>query len=494
MPKKAIIIGSGIAGIACAIRLAVKGYEVEVFEANSYPGGKISQFKKDGFRFDAGPSLFTMPQYVDELFILAGKDPKDYFTYQKLDVLCQYFYEDGTKLTAYADQDKFADEVSAITGESPSAIKKYKANSRNIYNITYHVFLERSLHQLKTFLRWNTIKSIFRIGQIDAMRNMHKANESFFKDERMVQFYDRYATYNGSNPYIAPATLNVIPHIEQHFGAFFPDGGMYSIIAALVKLAKSLGVKFNYNSRVDEIVLHGKKAKGIRVNGGMAFADIIVSNMDIYFTYTKLIMYSQNLYDQKSLKQERSSSAVIFYWGINKAFPKLGLHNIFFSADYKAEFDHIWQKEDIYHDPTVYLNISSKFKPDDAPAGCENWFVMINVPRNTGQSWDAMIANAKQNILAKLSKNLGEDITKQIISETVIDPRVIESKTSSFQGSIYGNSSNSKFAAFLRQANRSSKIKNLYFCGGSVHPGGGIPLCLLSAKIVSDAVPPNPPR
>jgi phytoene desaturase len=488
MSQKAIIIGSGIAGIAAAIRLAIKGYAVEVFEANSYPGGKLSQFKKDGFRFDAGPSLFTMPQYVDELFILAGKDPKDYFTYQKLDILCQYFYVDGTKLTAYADEGKFAQEVSIITGESPSAIKKYNANSGKIYDITNHVFLERSLHQLKTFLRWDTIKSIFRVGQIDAMRNMHKANQSFFNDNRMVQFYDRYATYNGSNPYTAPATLNVIPHIEQHFGAYFPDGGMYSIIESLVKLAKSLNVKFNFNSKVDEIVLNGKKAKGIWVNGDVVSADIVVSNMDIYFTYTKLIKYRKNLYNKKLLKQERSSSALIFYWGINKTFPKLDLHNIFFSGDYKAEFDHIWQKEDIYHDPTVYLNITSKLKSNDAPAGCENWFVMINVPRNTGQEWDELIADARQNILNKLSKNLGEEISKLIISESVLDPRGIERKTSSFQGSIYGTSSNSKFAAFLRQANKSSKIKNLYFCGGSVHPGGGIPLSLLSAKIVSDWV------
>ena len=148
--KKAFVIGAGIAGIAAAIRLAVKGYAVEVFEANSYPGGKLSEFEKDGFRFDAGPSLLTMPQYIDELFELAGRKPSDYFNYQKLDVLCNYFYEDGTRLTAYADEDTFANEVTTATSEVPSAIKKYRDNSRNIYNITNHVFLERSLHQLKT--------------------------------------------------------------------------------------------------------------------------------------------------------------------------------------------------------------------------------------------------------------------------------------------------------------------------------------------------------
>ncbi len=188
------------------------------------------------------------------------------------------------------------------------------------------------------------------------------------------------------------------------------------------------------------------------------------------------------------MQQERSSSALIFYWGIKKQFTQLDLHNIFFSEDYKAEFDHIWQQKTIYHNPTVYLNISSKLKPDDAPEGCENWFIMINVPANTGQDWDTLIADARKNIIQKLSGVLGEDIGSLIVTESILDPRSIESKTSSYQGSIYGTSSNSKFAAFLRHANRSSKIKNMYFCGGSVHPGGGIPLCLLSAKIVSEWV------
>jgi phytoene desaturase len=486
--KKALIIGAGIAGIATAIRLAVKGYRVDVFEANSYPGGKLSEFEQDDFRFDAGPSLFTMPQYVDELFTLAGKKPADFFNYQKLDVVCQYFYEDGTILNAYADPEQFATEINQQTGEATGSIKKYFKNSANIYGITNHVFLERSLHRLKTYLHWDTVRSVFRFPQIDAFRTMHKANQRFFKDKRLAQFYDRYATYNGSNPYTAPATLNVIPHLEQYYGAYFPEGGMYSIVRSLVKLAESLGVVFHYNSPVEEIILEKQIAKAIKVKGELIPADIVISNMDVWFTYHRLLKQHPQLFPKKILKQERSSSALIFYWGINKQFAQLNLHNIFFSNDYKAEFDHIWQQKDIYNDPTVYLNISSKYKPDDAPPGCENWFTMINVPANTGQDWENLISTARQNIITKLSYILNEDIGPLIISESILDPRSIESRTSSYQGSLYGTSSNSQFAAFLRHANRSSAIKNLYFCGGSVHPGGGIPLCLLSAKIVSDLI------
>ncbi|MBB6108104.1 phytoene desaturase [Mucilaginibacter lappiensis] len=484
--KKALIIGAGIAGIATAIRLAVKGYRVDVFEGNSHPGGKLSEFEQEDFRFDAGPSLFTMPQYVDELFILAGKNPADFFNYQQLDVVCRYFYEDGTILSAYADEEQFAAEVNQQTGEAVSSVKEYLKNSANIYSITNHVFLERSLHRLKTYLHWDTLRSVFRFPQIDASRTMHKANQLFFKDKRLTQLYDRYATYNGSNPYTAPATLNVIPHLEQHYGAYFPEGGMYNIVSSLVKLAESLGVVFHYNSPVEEIVLEKQSAKAVKVKGELISADVIVSNMDVWFTYHKLLKQHPHLFPKKILRQERSSSALIFYWGINKQFAQLNLHNIFFSNDYQAEFDHIWQQKNIYRDPTVYLNISSKYKPDDAPKGCENWFAMINVPSNTGQDWGSLITIARQNILSKLSRILGEDISGLILSESILDPRGIENKTSSYQGSLYGTSSNSQFAAFLRHANRSSSIKNLYFCGGSVHPGGGIPLCLLSAKIVSD--------
>ncbi|WDF56310.1 1-hydroxycarotenoid 3,4-desaturase CrtD [Mucilaginibacter sp. KACC 22063] len=489
MPQqKALIIGAGIAGIATSIRLVLKGYRVEVFEANTYPGGKLTSFEQDGYRFDAGPSLFTMPQYVDELFKLAGKDPRAHFNYQKLETVCQYFYEDGTSLTAYAEEDQLAKSVADATSEPENSIRRFLQYSKRIYDVTNHVFLEKSLHRLRTYFNLKTSLSVLRLFQIDALRTMNNANQSFFKDKRMVQFFNRYATYNGSNPYRAPATLNVIPHLEQHYGAWFPQGGMQAITDSLVSLAESLGVKFHYQSPVEEILLKGRRAVGVQVNGEIMKGDILVSNMDVWFTYKKLLSNQQKLHPRKILQQERSSSALIFYWGIKKSFPKLDLHNIFFSADYREEFSQIWQQKTIGNDPTVYVNISSKYKQDDAPEGQENWFVMINVPANSGQDWDVLIEEARQNIISKLSRLLKEDVAALITCESILDPRSIEGKTSSYQGSLYGTSSNNRFAAFLRHANRSNKVKNLYFCGGSVHPGGGIPLALLSAKIVSEWV------
>jgi phytoene dehydrogenase-like protein len=208
--------------------------------------------------------------------------------------------------------------------------------------------------------------------------------------------------------------------------------------------------------------------------------------MDIYPTYKKLLATAKQ--PKKILTQEKSSSALIFYWGIGKQFPELDLHNIFFSNNYQEEFKHIFEHKTIYSDPTIYINITSKCKPDDAPLGCENWFVMINTPNNQGQNWDELINEARKNIITKLNRLLKTDIEKHIVSENILDPRSIENKTSSHLGALYGNASNNRFAAFLRHKNFSSDIKGLYFCGGSVHPGGGIPLCLNSAKIVSKLI------
>jgi len=490
MPKpKAIVIGAGIAGIASAIRLSVKGYEVDVFEANSKPGGKLAEIKMNDFRFDAGPSLFTMPEYVDELFKLAGKNPTDYFEYLKLKEICRYFYEDGLRLNASSDLDKFAKEIEEKTDSTVKEVERYLNKSKTIYDVTHRVFLERSLHKIKSYLHWDTLKSIFRFGQIDAFRKQAKANRSFFKDDRIAQLFNRYATYNGSDPYQAPATLNIIPHFEYHYGAFLPKNGMYSIVTALVKLAEELGIRFHYNQKVEEIIYANgpnPKVQGVKVNDKTYKADVVVSNLDIWFTYKNLLKGIAQ--PKKLLNQERSSSALIFYWGMDGNYSNMGLHNIFFAEDYQKEFNAIWKDKTISNDPTVYINISSKHIRGDAPADSENWFVMINVPANNGQNWDVLIKEAKTNIIKKISRLLNRNIEKDIICEQILDPRSIESKTGSYQGSLYGNSSNNQFSAFLRHSNFSSKVKNLYFCGGSVHPGGGIPLALLSAKIIDDEI------
>lgn len=484
--EKAIIIGAGIAGLAAAIRLKSQGFSVTVFESNSYVGGKLTAFSESGYRFDMGPSLFTMPHFVENLFKTANKDITPYFSYKKNDVVCNYFYEDGTRFSALSDIEQFAKNASNTFDVKKKQILNYFKKSKKKYDLTASLFLEKSLHKLDTYLSLQTVKSIVQINSLDINTTLHDYNSNVFQDPRLVQFFDRFATYNGSSPYQTTGIMSMIPHLEQHYGTFFPKGGMHSITQSIYKLAKDIGVEFKLNTQVDEIIVEEKKVKGIIADGKKYDAEIVVSNADVDPTYRKLLRKFKA--PEKTLKQERSSSALIFYWGIKKEFPELDLHNIFFSKDYKKEFSTIFDEKNVCEDPTVYINITSKEEPNDAPKGSENWFVMVNVPSNSGQNWDAIIERTKQNVLSKLSKILQVDLEDYIEFESILDPRKIESNTQSFQGALYGASSNNKYAAFLRHPNFSQKIKNLYFCGGSVHPGGGIPLCLLSGKIVADLV------
>ncbi|TDB68084.1 1-hydroxycarotenoid 3,4-desaturase CrtD [Arundinibacter roseus] len=485
--KRAGIVGAGIGGLATAIRLAVKGYSVDVYEGNPYPGGKLSEIKHNGYRFDAGPSLFTLPALVDELFEVAGKNPADYFTYQKLPETCRYFYEDGTRFTADSTPERLAKTIEKHLGEPAAHVLAHLQDSAKKYDVTEKLFLHRSLHRLATYFNKDALKGYLNLHKLDAFQTMNRANATRFQDPRVVQLFNRYATYNGSDPYQTPATMNIIPHLEYNIGAFFPKGGMVSITNSLVTLAEELGVRIHLNSPVEKILTQAGQISGIQVAGNSIPFDVVVSNMDVVNTFRKLLPEAKQ--PERILRQPKSSSALIFYWGIKKEFPELGLHNIFFSQDYAAEFATLFKQKTIHDDPTVYINITSKYEKADAPDGGENWFVMVNAPANDGQNWEELIATTRKNILEKLSRHLGENIEALLETEDLLDPRLIESRTSSSQGALYGNSSNNRFAAFLRHANFSSQFPNLFFVGGSVHPGGGVPLCLLSAKIATDMIP-----
>ena len=486
MKKKIGIIGSGISGLSASIRLSNMGYEVEVFEANDYPGGKLTSFKLGEYRFDAGPPLFTMPEYVDELFHICKENPRDFFNYKKKDIICKYYWQDGKKLTAYSEKDKFFDEVYSEFGVSKKVLNSYLDKAKKKYDLTSDLFLKKSLHKLNTFLSFKTIKALSKLSIFEIGKTLSEVNESVLKEPHLVQFYNRYATYNGSSPYSTPGIMTVIQHLESHYGTYIPEGGMHNITKSLYDLARRNGVKFNFNNFVNEIILKKNKAVGLLVDGKKLPFDIVVSNMDIYPTYEKLLPKIKLPNNIKT--QERSSSAVIFYWGLSKSFNDLDLHNIFFSKNYRDEFDSIFNKKNIYKDPTIYINITCKDVSTDSPKNCENWFVMINTCADSGQNWDFEVKKLREIVLKRLEENLGESISPFIEQEKIFTPKIIEERTKSYKGSLYGSSSNGLFSAFLRHPNFSSKIKNLYFCGGSVHPGGGIPLCLLSAKITTELI------
>jgi len=486
MSKKIIIIGSGVAGLSTALRLSRKGFDVKVLEKNSYLGGKIAEINENGFRFDTGPSLFTMPELLDELTDKEKNGKTSNFEYLKLELACRYFFNDGTLINGYSDKHKFALEAANKTNIPPNKVKRYLKYIEFIYKTTSKIFIEKSLHKISTYFSFQTFLAFFKIPFLSIFTSMNATNTAFLKNSKLVKIFNRFATYNGSNPYVAPGILNVIAHLEFNKGVYLPKNGMRSIVNYLHTLCLSNGVKFEINSKVDQISVEDNKVQGVYLNNVFLPADVVVSNIDIHYVYNNLL--DSTYFLDSKLKMPKSSYEIIFYWGMNNKFKEMDLHNIFFAEDYRQEFDSIRLGKDIYHDPTIYINITSKYIDSDAPNGCENWFVMINVSHDTGQDWDVLINRAKKNIFNKLNSILKCNIEKNIIVENFMGPKDIELKTGSFQGSLYGSSSNSKLSAFLRHSNFSAKIKDLYFCGGTVHPGGGIPLALNSAKIVANEI------
>lgn len=495
---RVLVVGAGLGGLSAAIRLAAAGYPVTVFEKQPGPGGKAFTERLGRYRFDTGPSLFTMRHVFEQLFSEAGARLEDYLTLHPLERICNYFWRDGTKTATFADPGRMGAEFARVFGEPPENLDRYLEYSRTIHDITAHLFLERSLHEWSTLRATGFFRSLVRLPRIDALRTMDTANRTFFRHPRLHQLFNRYATYNGSDPYQSPATLNVISHVEYGLGAWSVEGGIYAVPVAMERLARQLGVDFHYGVRVDRILTGSHPARlrcsqscvrGVRVDGRDHPAEIVVSNADVAATYRKLLDDVDAPPLRRHEKLEPSSSGVVFYWGVRRPFPELGLHNIFFSDDYRAEFSDIFDKRRVPSDPTIYLNVSNKDGGvGDAPDGGENWFILINAPWDAGQDWEEEATRARERVLTRLSGELRVDVESLIEVESRMLPPDIERRTASSRGSLYGISSNTRTAAFRRHPNRSRRYPGLFFVGGSAHPGGGMPLVVLGGKIVADLV------
>lgn len=480
MQKKAVVIGAGVAGLATAIRLANKGIETHIFEANSFPGGKINSRNVKGYRFDQGPSLLTCPEYIEDLYNLCGKDFSS-FEMAELDLSFKYFFNDGTEIELGSDRSKVVAELEEKLGENPDAIQKYLSKAEKNYNLISPLFIEKSLHRWTGLFGKKLAKALAHLPSYKLFSTMNDENSKAFKNPRTVQIFNRFAQYNGSHPYKAPAMLNMISHLEVNTPPFLPKNGMIQVTNALYELAKEQGVQFHFEEKVEEIIVVDKQINGVSTSNQTMECDFVVSNMDVSFTYERLMKNEKR--PEKILNQEKSSSVLAFHWGVKKSFDQLHVHNMFFSDNDEGEFDEVFDTKTISDDPSFYLYISSKAIPNDAPKDCENWFILINAPVENGQNWDEQIKLKRDFVIQKMSTILNEDIGSLIEVEETLDPRDIEQRYSGKQGSIYGNASNNRFSAFYRHPNYSKQIKGLYFAGVSVHPGGGIPLALNSANI-----------
>lgn len=480
MPKKVTVIGAGIGGLAAASLLAKKGYDVTVFEKNSTPGGKMQQFEENGYRFDTGPSLLTMPFILEKLFDACNENLDDYVSLTELEPLCRYFYSDGTIFDNFIDSEKSIDQIKKFAPEDTDNYHEFLDYSKQLYQKTADAFLFNPLYDLSDLRNLN-LTDFFGI---DAFSTVSEKVDDYFSSHYLRNFFKRFTTYNGSSPFKAPATLNVIPHVELNQGGYYVNGGLYKVAEALHQLGQKMGAEFRFNSTVRKINVEVKKITSIELSDSTIHnTDILFSNADATETILSLLPKNSISNWRRSRQKtiEPSCSGFVLLLGCNRRWDHLKHHNIFFSEDYQNEFKDIFEKKTMPEDPTIYIANTSCSDPTHAPEGSSNLFILVNSPYVDGQDWKA-IKNRYSSFLIRELENRGLTGLKDSIEvQEVITSKDFYEKYLSNRGSIYGTSSNNRMAAFLRSRNKESAFNNLYLIGGSTHPGGGIPLVIQSA-------------
>ncbi len=507
-----IIIGAGMGGLSAAIHLAARGERVTVLEQQAQVGGKLNRVTMHGYSFDTGPSLITMPHVFRDLFQVAGRRLENYLDLIPLDLTCRYFYRDGLILNAWRDHQRICEEFARLNPHDGEAFTRFFAYARRLHEAAADPFLYHSLGNpldvLRTFIQYvlagqaehaetasNTWQRLQSVLAALAPKTLDQVVREFFQDEHLRQLFDRYATYNGSSPYQVASVYSIIPYVEFADGGWYPRGGIYALAQAFAQLARELGVRIETNCAVRRILVEHGEARGVVLaDGRIMRANSVIANSDVVTTQRQLL--SPAVRKQATLRRmeqlEPSCSGFVLLLGLDKQYPALAHHNIFFSDDYHTEFDDLFVRHEPQRNPTIYVCATTRTDPTQAPAGGENLFVLVNAPYLTQQSnWQhdgPLYRERVLELLASYQQIDLKDIREHIVCESMITPEDFWHTYGSNAGSIYGLSSNARMAPFTRPGNRSKDIRNLYFVGGSTHPGGGVPLVTLSGKIVADLI------
>lgn len=481
--RTAIVIGAGLGGLAVAARLAHRGWRVTLLDRDASPGGKMNQWHTDGFRFDTGPSLITMPWVFEEFFQDIGLRLSDHVELMRVEPAAEYVFDDGERFVHSALLPEWLDEIRRLEGGSAEGVLEFLRLGMRLYELSKATFFTRSPFEPGGPPPRNALR---HLPLRHAWGVYAKTVEHFVRSPHLRQLFLRYATYVGSSPWQMPATLSVIPALESAFGAWHIRGGLYALIEALVADLQRRGVEIRTSAAVESIERDGNRIRGVRLaNGEQVSAQAVIFNGDA----GRLSSLLNKPGACPPPQHARSTSGLVFLVATPRTLPDQPHHRVFFSADYPEEFRDLFERRVFPRDPTVYVNMPSRTDRSMTPGVGEVAFIMANAPANDGDPWDdAACAEAERRVFARLAKAGFPDLRADAVARRTITPRDLAERFDMPGGSIYGAASHGWRGAFLRPPNRVRRYPGLFCVGGSTHPGGGTPTVLMSSRITADLV------
>lgn len=474
--KKVLIVGAGLGGLAAGVLLQTKGFDVTIVEKNEHVGGKMMPVQLGEYSFDFGPNTITMPEVFQWLFEQAGERAEDYMPLVKLTHHTNNFFTDGSQFSMSIDERKMIQQLERLDPFAAEQYPAYLKEVKRIYDIAKSQFFYRTFSSWKDYTNPSLLKALLQVRPFETVDTFH---QRFFRNENIRNAFNRYATYIGSSPYTSPATFSLIGHLEMNDGVYYVKGGNPRIAKGLGHVFQKAGGKLYTNCSVTEIIVKNKRAVGVEVNGEEKIdADIVIVNGDLLKAYPALVKEQDRPHfkNKKAAEFEPSISAYVIMAAVKKRFSQLIHHQVYFSQDYKQEFYELFQQKTLPTDPTIYICNSSY--TDNTVAPGDNLFILVNAPAVKEENQEEMKAY-REVVYRKLSQ-FGLDIEPSLVHERIVTPYEIEQTFGAFKGALYGVSSNRKMDSFLRPSNVSKDVKNLYFVGGTTHPGGGSPMVTIS--------------
>ncbi|MBX3017884.1 MAG: phytoene desaturase [Bdellovibrionaceae bacterium] len=486
--RKAAVIGSGFGGLATAIRLQAAGIQTRIFEKRDLPGGRAYVFHDKGFTFDAGPTVITAPECLEELFTLTGRDIKDYVDLKPVMPFYRLLFDDGYVFDYSNDDQELFGQIAKKNKADEAGYRRFLEYSKEVFNEGY-----TKLAAVPFLSLWDMVKVAPQLVKLGAHKSVYSTVSRFIKDEHLRQAFSFHSLLVGGNPFQTSSIYTLIHFLEKNWGVFFPKGGTGALVQALVKYFEELGGTIVYQSAVDEILTRDNKVVGVRaVTGEVYDCDVVVSNGDIYHTYKDLLKDNTRAQAKaRSLdKKAFSMSLFLIYFGTNKKFPKLKHHNVMFGPRYRELLDDIFKKGELPEDFSLYVHNPTQTDPSLAPEGCETFYVLAPVSHlgKLDYDWKNGADAYADKILTYLEDKYMPGLKESIVTKRYFTPLEFRSELNSHVGAAFSLEPRLTQSAFFRLHNRDEKIKGLYFAGAGTHPGAGVPGVVNSGKATAGLV------